>query len=149
MLNTICVVFPLVEMQSSIENGTLCEMFHSLKLSTAQLASIKLHLRCLIGFYSKCASESCSVWHYEDTSHSVLSASKPHSRLLAVFKKYHTKAKVGQMNWWTKLLLILYIIFKINKVFSPNKNYLAQLVLGITLGQHFCYWWYPWFSRTL
>ena len=128
MLNPICDVFPLVGTQC--QDGTLCEnvsQFEALNCSTSYLASTKLNLRCLVGFYSKCASESYSVWHYEDTSHSVLSASKPHSRLLAVFKKYHTKAKVGQMNWWTKLLLILYIIFKINKVFSTNNNYLAQL----------------------
>ena len=47
--------------------------FHRLKPSTIQLASylasIKLHLRCLTGFCSKYASESCSVWHYEHTSH--------------------------------------------------------------------------------
>ena len=108
MLNTICVVFPLVRTQSNIEDGTLCENVSQLEAfncSTSYLASIKLHLRCLIGFYSKCASESCSVWHYEDTSHCQL---QPHSRILAaVYLKItffvKTKVKVGQMNWWTKL----------------------------------------------
>ena len=136
MLNTICVVFPLVRTQSNIEDGTLCENVSQLEAfhcSTSYLASIKLHLRCLIGFYSKCASESCSVWHYEDTSHRQL---QPHSRLLAAVNNtflVKTKVKVarwtGELNWITTWLLILYIIFKINKVFSPNKNYLAQLQL--------------------
>ena len=109
MLNTICVVFPLVRTQSCIEDGTLCENVSQLEAfncSTSYLASIKLHLRCLIGFYSKCASESCSVWHYEDTSHCQL---QPHPRLLAAVSLkipffVKTRVKVGQMNRWTKLI---------------------------------------------
>ena len=31
---------------------------------------MKFHLRYLIGFYSRCDSERCSIKHYEDTSHS-------------------------------------------------------------------------------
>ena len=139
MLNPLCVVFPLVWTQSSIEDGTLCENVSQLEAfncSTSYLASIKLHLRCLIGFYSKCASESCSVWHYEDTSHRQL---QPHSRLLAVFKntiscKNQSKSRPNELvelYWLTILLLVLYIIFKINKVFSTSKNFLAQLMLQL------------------
>ena len=86
MLNTVCADFPLVGTPSSIEDGTLRENVSQLEAfncSTSYLASIKLHLRCLIGFYFKCASESCSVWNYEDTSHCQLQS---HSKLLAVFK---------------------------------------------------------------
>ena len=86
MRNTICVVFPLVGMQSSIKDGTLREnisQHETFNCLTSYLASIKLHLRCLIGFYSKCESDSCSDCHYEDTSHCQL---QPHSRLLAVSK---------------------------------------------------------------
>ena len=61
MLNTICVAFPLVGMQSSIQDGTLCENVSQLEALTVQLARIKLHLRCLIGFYSKFAPESSSA----------------------------------------------------------------------------------------
>ena len=108
MLNPICVVFPLAGTQSSIEDGSLCGNVSQLEVfncSASYLASIKFPLRCLIGFYSKCASESCSAWHYEDTSHCQL---QPHSRILAaVYLKIiffvKTKVKVGQMNWWTKL----------------------------------------------
>ena len=93
--------------QSSIEDGTLCENVSQLEAfncSNSYLASIRLHLRCLTGFNSKCASESWSVWHYKDTSHCQI---QPHSRLLVVYLKtpffVKTKVKVGQMNWWTKL----------------------------------------------
>ena len=44
MLNTICVVFPLVETESSIEDGTLCEnvsQVEACNCSTSYLASIK------------------------------------------------------------------------------------------------------------
>ena len=112
MLNPICVVFLLVGTQSSIGDGTLRENVSQLEAfncSTSHLASIKPHLRCLVGFYSKCASESCSVWRCEVTSHCQL---QPHSRLLAVFKNTiscKNKAKVGQMNCWTKLTSVIAI----------------------------------------
>ena len=103
MRNTICVVFPLVGMQSSIKDGTVRENVSQLEAFnclTSYLASIKLHLRCLIGFYSKCESDSCSVWHYEHTSHCQL---QPHSRLLAVFKTnclaYRYRHQPKFFNW--------------------------------------------------
>ena len=61
MLNTICVAFPQVGMQSSIQDGTLCENVSQLEALTVQLARIKLHLRSLIGSYSKFAPESSSA----------------------------------------------------------------------------------------
>ena len=88
MLNPICVVFPLVGTQSSIEDGTLRENISQLEAfncSPSYLASIKLHLICLVTFFCKCASKNCSVLHYEDTSH-CHSQLQPHSRLLAVFE---------------------------------------------------------------
>ena len=114
MLNPICVVFPLVGTQSSIEDGTLREnilQLEAINCSASYLASIKLHLICLVSFYSICASENCSVWHYEDISHCHCQL-QPHSRLLAVFKNTiscKNKAKVGQMNCWTKLTSVIAI----------------------------------------
>ena len=138
MLNTICVAFFLVGMQSSIEDKILCEngsQLEACNCSTSYLPNIKLHLRCLIGFYSECASESCSVWHYEDTSHCQL---QPHSRLLAVFKNpflIKTKVKVGQTNCWTKLTnnIVIDSLYNIQskQIFSPNNYYIAQLVLQL------------------
>ena len=105
MLNPICVVFLLVGTQSSIEDRTLCEnasQLEAFNCSTSYLASIKLHLRCLIGFYSKCASESCSVWHYEDSSHCQTSFKALAWLYLKILYLVKTKIKVGQMKWWTK-----------------------------------------------
>ena len=103
------------------------KMFYSLEAfncSTRYLASMKLHLKCLIGFYSKCASESCSVLHYEDTSHS---QRQPNSRFFAVFKNTiscKTKVKLGQMNWWTKLINNIVIDSLYN--FENNQSLLSQ-----------------------
>ena len=121
MLNTICVVFPLVGTQSNIEDGTLRENISQLEAfncSTSYLASIKLHLRCLIGFYSKCESDSCSVWHYEDTSHCQL---QPHSRILAVFK---TNCLAYRYRYQPKFFNWLPVFLEKVQTTSTNQNFI-------------------------
>ena len=138
--------FPMWKRQSSIEDGTLCENVSQLEVfncSNSYLASIKLHLRRLTGFYSKCVSESCSVWHYEDTSHCQI---QPHSRLLSVYLKtpflVKTEVKVGQMNWWTKLTNNIVIDSLYN---VQNKQ--SSLPIKITLLSRCCsFVFVSWFS---
>ena len=81
------VLFFLWCERSQASKMELCaKMFYRLEVFNclfSYLARTKLHLRCLIGFSSMCASESCFLWNYEDTSHS---QRQPNSRFLAVFK---------------------------------------------------------------
>ena len=102
MLNPICLVFPLVGTQSTIEDGTFCEnvsQLEAINCSTSYLASIKLHLRCFIGFYSKCPLKDA----LPDIMKLLVIVN---FNLLQGFWLYlkipflvKTKVKVGQMNW--------------------------------------------------
>ena len=121
MRNTICVVFPPVGMQSSIKDGTLRENVSQLEAFnclTSYLTSIKLHLRCLIGFYSKCESDSCSVWHCEDASHCQL---QPHSRILAVFK---TNCLAYRYRYQPKFFNWLQVFLEKVQTTSTNQNFI-------------------------
>ena len=129
MLNPIGVVFPLVWTQPSIKDGTVCENVSQLEAFncwTSYFASIELHLSWLFGFYSKCASESCSSWHYEDTRMWVI----VNFNLIQGFWLYlkipfsvKLKIKVGQMNWWTKLTnnIVIRSLYNV-----PNKQILLS-----------------------
>ena len=106
MLNPICVVFPLIQTHSSIEDGTLCDNVSPLEgfnCSTSYLESTKPHLRCLIGFYSKFAKCSKLASALSNIMKILVIVN---FNLIQGFWLYlkvpflvKTKVKVGQMNW--------------------------------------------------
>ena len=90
-------------MQSSIEDGTLCEQVSQLEAfncSTSYLASIKLHLRCLIAFYSKLASLSDIMKILVIINVNLIQGFWLYLKIPFFVK---IKVKLGQENWWTKL----------------------------------------------
>ena len=130
-LTRVCLEF---ECSQASKMELFTKIFHSLQPSAVQLSiasylpNKKLHLNAWLGsvLYMPVKVALSDIMKPSFTLAFTKDTSFKYSQLASISCKKQCKTRSNELNWLRTLILNLNIIFKTNKVFSLNTNYLAQ-----------------------